>query len=314
MRLRPSGLLPGLFLQAALLAPDAAAGERAVSGRSLTIAVSGAVSDLVLSHDEESVAWAGVGDEGGFVYAASLRTGALRRLRELPDGVPPTAELRLLSVPRHPDTLVFGSRCCGETNGWELWLLDLRQSQDVLLSETVGGSDGDVRFSPSGDYFVTGTGFGCVGGGFNCTATTLSVFSSRTGDAVHTFAAPLHRHEVPYSELFGDPTAVGSTTRQSSSLEAIGWCPNDVLVVKADGRSEERHQRGRKGRWSLRVAPSPCGLPRYASTSSDSEYVLSGTLWRVVVKRPDGASQARRDTRSITVSVLPASPESQGRQ
>jgi hypothetical protein len=314
MRLRPSDLLAGLVLSAACLSSDANAGEPAVSERSLAIAVSGAASDLVLSHDEESVYWIGVGDEGAFVYAASLRTGTLSRLRSLPDVVPPTSDLRLLAVPHHSNALVFGYKCCIETNGWEMWLLDLKQSEDVLLSERVGASDGDVLFSPSGDYFLTGTGFGCVGGGFNCMATTFSVFSSRTGAPVHTFNAPLNRYTVPYSDLFGDPTAVGSTTRQDSSLEAIGWCPKDVLVVKADGRPEELHQRSRKGRWSSRVTPSPCGIPRHPPTNPGPEYVLSGTRWRVVVKRPASAADARHATRSISVSVMPASPGPQGRQ
>ena len=180
MRHHPSDLLAGLFLSAACLSPDATAAEPPVSERSFTIAVSGAASDLVLSNDEKSVYWVAVGPEGGFVYAASLRTGTLRRLRELPDVVPPTSELRLLAVPHRPTSLVFGYKCCIETNGWEMWLLDLKQSEDVHLSEEVGASDGDVLFSPSGDYLLTGTGFGCVGGGFNCMATTFSVFSSQT--------------------------------------------------------------------------------------------------------------------------------------
>ncbi len=311
MRLRLSDLLASLFLFAACLSPDATAVEPTVSERSFTIAVSGAASDLVLSNDEQSVYWVAVGPEGGFVYAASLRTGTLRRLRELPDVVPPTSELRLLTAPHRPHSLVFGYKCCMETNGWEMWLLDLKQSEDIHLSEEVGASDGAVLFSPSGDYFLTGTGFDCVGGGYNCMATTFSVFSSRSGAPVHSFDAPLNLYEVPYSDLFGDPTAVGSTTRQASLLQAIGWCPKDVLVVKAEGRPEELHQRSRKGRWSSRVAPSPCGLPGHPPTNTGPEYVLSGALWRVVVKQPTTAAAARRATRSISVSVKPASPTPQ---
>lgn len=292
----------GGLLAAALSAGFASAAGPPPHAPSFEVESPRGSSRLVLSNDEREALWAAAEGTGYTLKAIDLRSGKSRRVRKL---VSESAqeESFVHPVPGRDGAYVFGVRCCSVTNGWALWFVDRGREAVELTRDDEGGDlgDGSIGFSPSGRFFLAGTGFACVGGGHSCSAGTVTVFSARSGEAEFVTELPFQ-----WEELDGDPPSMGQVRRYPLG-EAPAWCAGDVLKVARKGGGATAFVRGRDGRWHSRPGSESCSARatppwRGMWPEPGEAYTLTGKGVEVRVR---GGGQGRL---ILDVSKLPAKP------
>lgn len=269
------------------------AAEPPLRPRSFEIESPRGSSRLVLSNDEREAVWAAAEETGYTLRAIDLRSGRIRRVRELLSERAQEDSL-LHSVPGRDGAFVFGAHCCSETLGWALWLVDRGDRDLVELTREDGDGDlgdGSVVFSPSGRFFLAGTGFACVGGGHSSSAGTVTVFSARSGRAEFVTELPFE-----WEELEADPPSIRQVRRYPLG-EAPAWCAGDVLKVARKGGGATAFVRGRDGHWRSRAELDSCSArstPPWRGTwpELDDAYTLSGRQVEVSVRGSEDRKKA----------------------
>lgn len=281
----------------------------------VTVTLGGRPSQFVLAPDERHVLWAARDGSGTALFSAALASGHVSRVRVLPDAFESTQSLALSRHGTDSDRLLFGARCCGETSAWCIWALSLSGSADVRFGEEECSTDGRPAASPSGAFVAVGTDFTCVGGGHDCGAKSVSVFTVSRGQ-IELVAQLPHAAAVPSSsDPLGSSDIAASTVRREPSLSLVGWCEQDVLILQRPDLSRLVYGRSKTGVWTERPGRPFCPVVTASSLQAPplpagESKVLVGT--RVVVTvtplPPDPTSPSPR-VRLITAHRAAAPPQ-----
>lgn len=285
--------------------------------QAVTVTLGGRTSQFVLAPDERHVLWAATDGSGTALFSAALGSGSVSKVRALPDA-PESAQS--LALGRHgagSDRLLFGARCCGETSAWCIWALSLSGRADVRFGAEQCRTDGRPVVSPSGAFLAVGTDFNCVGGGHDCSATSVSVFAVSRGK-VELVAQLPHAAAAPSSsDPHGTSDTTVSTLGREPVLTLVGWCAQDVLILQRPDLSRLVYGRSTSGMWTEQPGGPFCPVVTASSLQAPSlptgeSTVLIGA--RVVVTvtplPPDPASTPNsRRVRFTTAPRAAASPQ-----